>query len=60
MSKMRYFSNKIFENRQVMGALARPQRSINFRYCWSEVRDSAKLCCFKLMMAKSNFWKISY
>jgi len=54
MPKMRYFSNKFSKiaNRWELAALS---ASLPFDVGDLKLRDLAKLWCFKLIMAKSNF-----
>jgi len=55
MSKMRYFSNK-FSKIAKRWELSVPRASLPFDIGDLKLRDLAKLWCFKLIMAKSNFW----
>jgi len=58
MSKMRYFSNDFSKIAKRRGLSAPLPLSFNFGDL--KLRDLAKLWFFKLIMAKSNFLKVSY
>jgi len=51
---MRYFSNKFSKIAKLWSALCAP---LPFDIGDLKMRDLAKLWCFKLIMAKLNFWK---
>jgi len=59
MSKMGYFSN-IFSKIAKCWRLSAPSASLPFDIGDLKLRDLAKLWCFKLIMAKSNFWTFQW
>jgi len=54
MSKMRYFSNRLLKIAK-RWELSAPNASLPSDIGDLKLRDLAKLWCFKLIMAKSNF-----